>query len=134
MGRFDALTQIEEKPQKKVPPRVDSSPTASVKQAQNTAKSTAPTVPTRLPIEIKRQETLTDVLTSLLHDVNLRAWKETIENTETRGSTLRLTNEEDYAVEDVIKELERKLKVKTSLNELARLGLLFLVHDFKTRR
>jgi len=33
-----------------------------------------------------------------------------------------------------IKELKRQLKVKTSLNEIARLGLLYLVHDFKKKR
>jgi hypothetical protein len=70
-------------------------------------------------------------MTSLLQDVNLRAWRDTIENTQTRGSSLRLTNDEIYAVEDVIKDLERLLKIKTSINELARLGLLFLIHDFK---
>jgi hypothetical protein len=77
------------------------------------------------------QKTLTDVMTSLLQDVNLRDWRDTIENTQTRGSSLRLTNEEIYAVEDAIKDLERLLKIKTSINELARLGLLFLIHDLK---
>jgi hypothetical protein len=75
--------------------------------------------------------TLNDVMTSLLQDVNLRGWKDTIENTETRGSSLRLTNDEIYAVQDILKDLERQLKIKTSINELARLGLLFLIHDFK---
>ena len=75
--------------------------------------------------------TLNDVMTSLLQDVNLRRWKDTIENTETRGSSLRLTNDEIYAVQDILKDLERQLKIKTSINELARLGLLFLIHDFK---
>jgi hypothetical protein len=89
-----------------------------------------PAVP-RAPKQEQRQKTLPDVMTSLLQDVNLRAWRDTIENTETRGSSLRLTNEEIYAVEDVIQDLERLLKIKTSMNELARLGLLFLVHDFK---
>jgi hypothetical protein len=81
--------------------------------------------------EPENQKTLTDVMTSLLQDVNLRDWRDTIENTQTRGSSLRLTNEEIYAVEDVIKDSERLLKIKTSINELARLGLLFLIHDFK---
>jgi hypothetical protein len=77
------------------------------------------------------QNTLNDVMTSLLQDVNLRGWKDTIENTETRGSSLRLTNDEIYAVQDILKDLERQLKIKTSINELARLGLLFLIHEFK---
>lgn len=75
--------------------------------------------------------TLNDVMTSLLQDVNLRKWRDTIENTETRGSSLRLTNDEIYAVEDLLKDLKRQLKIKTSINEIARLGLLFLIHDFK---
>jgi len=75
-----------------------------------------------------------DVVTSSLHDVDLRAWRDMIENTETHNSSLRLTTEEGEDVEDVIKELKRQLKVKTSLNELARLGLLYLVHDFKKNR
>jgi hypothetical protein len=89
-----------------------------------------PTVP-RSPQKDESPKKLTDVMTSLLQDVNLREWRDTIENTETRGSSLRLTNDEIYAVEDVIQDLERLLKIKTSMNELARLGLLFLVHEFK---
>ena len=57
-----------------------------------------------------------------------------IENTETHNSSLRLTTEESNDIEDVIQELKRHLKVKTSLNEVARLGLLYLVHDFKEHR
>jgi len=85
----------------------------------------------KVPKATKTQKTLTDVMTSVLQDVNLRDWRDTIENTQTRGSSLRLTNEEIYAVEDVIKDLERLLHIKTSINELARLGLLFLIHEFK---
>jgi len=81
-----------------------------------------------------RKTLSTDVMTSVLHDVNLRAWKEMIENTETHNSSLRLTTEESNDIEDVIQELKRQLKVKTSLNEVARLGLLYLVHDFQKHR
>jgi hypothetical protein len=75
-----------------------------------------------------------DVVTSLLHDVNLRNWRDAIENTETQNSALRLTSAERYAVEDVISELRRKEKIKTSMNEIARLGLLLLIHDFHRNR
>jgi len=75
-----------------------------------------------------------NVATSSLHEVTLRVWKDTIENTETHNSSLRLTNEENYAVEDLINELKRNLKVKASLNEVARLGLLYIIHDFKQNR
>ena len=81
-----------------------------------------------------RKPLRTDVVTSSLQDVNLREWRDLIENTETHNSSLRLTTEEGEDVEDVIKELKRQLKVKTSLNEIARLGLLYLVHDFKKHR
>jgi hypothetical protein len=75
-----------------------------------------------------------DVETSSRHDVNYRVWRDIIENTETHNSSLRLTAEENFAVEDVITDLKRQLKIKTSLNEVARLGLLYLVHDFKKHR
>jgi hypothetical protein len=97
-------------------------------------QSAKPTEKTPLPQGPKAADThktLTDVMTSVLQDVNLRDWRDTIENTQTRGSSLRLTNEEIYAVEDAIQDLERLLNIKTSINELARLGLLFLMHDLK---
>ena len=75
-----------------------------------------------------------DVTTSSLHEVNYRELKDIIENTETHNSSLRLTNEENYAVEDMVNELKRSLKVKTSLNEVVRLGLLYIIHDFKANR
>lgn len=79
-----------------------------------------------------------DVITSsrhdLLHDVNLRAWRDTIENTETHNSSLRLTTEEGQDIEDLITDLKRKYKIKTSLNEVARLGLLYILQDFKKHR
>ena len=107
-------------------------PPTPTKTPDNKApKSTEKTSHSKPVKEPEIQKTLTDVMTSLLQDVNLRDWKDTIENTQTRGSSLRLTNEEIYAIEDVIKDLERLLKIKTSINELARLGLLFLIHDLK---
>lgn len=80
------------------------------------------------------EEGVNDVTTSLLQDVSLREWKDIVENTETHNSSLRLTNDEVYEVEDLINELRRNLKVKTSLNEVARLGLLYIIHDFKKKR
>lgn len=76
-------------------------------------------------------EGVIDVMTSLLQDVNIREWREIIQNTETQNTALRLTNEERYAVEDVVNELRRKEKVKTSMNEIARLGIIFIIYDFK---
>jgi len=73
-------------------------------------------------------------MTSSLHDVNLRAWRDTIENTETHNSSLRLTTEEGQDIEDLITDLKRKYKIKSSLNEVARLGLLYILQDFKKHR
>src|SRR5918996_1309241 len=49
----------------------------------------------------------------------------------THNSSLRLTTEEGEHIEDLITDLKRKFKIKTSLNEVARLGLLHIVQDFK---
>ena len=89
------------------------------------------------PVSLTHKETSElnhEVTTSSLHEINFRVWKDTIENTETHNSSLRLTNEENYAAEDMINDLKRSLKVKTSLNEVARLGLLYIIHDFKQNR
>jgi hypothetical protein len=75
-----------------------------------------------------------DVMTSQLQEVNLKKWQEIIEDTETQNSALRLTSEERYVVEDVVSELRRKHAIKTSMNEVARLGLLVLMHDFKKNK
>jgi hypothetical protein len=42
-----------------------------------------------------------------------------------------MTKNEKYDMKDLIEELERKHKVETSLNEIARLGILYIVEDFK---
>ena len=75
-----------------------------------------------------------DVVTSLSHEVNFRKWKDIIENTETHNSSLRLSNEENYAAEDLVNELKRNLKIKSSLNEIVRLGLLYIIRDFNQNR
>ena len=80
------------------------------------------------------QDVMIDVTTSLLQDVDLKQWREMIEDTETQNSSLRLTSEERYVIEDIISELQRKERIKTSMNEVARLGLLFLIHEFKQNR
>jgi hypothetical protein len=73
-------------------------------------------------------------MTSRRRDADLKTWQEIIENTETQSSALRLTREERYAVEDMVNELRRQEKIKTSMNEIARLGLLVLIQDFKQNR
>jgi hypothetical protein len=75
-----------------------------------------------------------DVMTSLSQDIDLRTWQEIIENTETQNTALRLTTEERYAIEDAVNELRRKYGIKTSMNEVARLGLMLIIHDFKKNK
>ena len=79
-------------------------------------------------------DTRHDVTTSARQDVDYRAWKDIIENTETHNSALRLTREERYDVEDVVSDLERTHHIKTSMNELARLGLLSILRDYKQHK
>jgi hypothetical protein len=83
------------------------------------------------PHEDNNHETRHDVTASARQDVDYRAWKDIIENTETHNSALRLTREERYDVEDVVSDLERTHHIKTSMNELARLGLLSILRDYK---
>ena len=92
-------------------------------------ESDQPPTPESLPST--RHDVMSDVTTSFLQDIDLKAWREQIENTETQNSSLRLTSGERYVIEDVLSELQRNERIKTSMNEVARLGLLFLMHDFK---
>jgi len=109
------------------------------KKPQN--KSVSPVKPSSgknenspLPKEVHNKEPHHDVTTSPRHDVDYRAWRDIIENTETHNSALRLTREERYEVEDIIQDLERKHKIKTSMNEVARLGLLSIIQDYKKNK
>ena len=72
-----------------------------------------------------------DVTTSSLHDVDLRRWRDTVANTETHSSALRMTAAEREAIEDLVRDLKRGHGIKTSMNELARIGLLVLAHEFR---
>ena len=57
-------------------------------------------------------------------------WGEIISDTNTQNTTMRLTSEESNKVGDFTRNLRRKKKIRISMNELARLGLLFLMDDF----
>lgn len=145
MGMFSDLKQIDKESQIEAEKKASLSPIKnpdvnesvenkeSEKQRLNVAtKQKANKV--KVGKESINEEGVNDVVTSLLQDVNLRLWRDIIENTETHNSSLRLTNDEVYEVEDLINELRRNLKVKTSLNEVARLGLLYIIRDFKKKR
>jgi hypothetical protein len=103
----------------------DSSPSPQQREYQTVDNSSNQDVAT---------DVMHDVMTLQISDINLKKWQEVIENTETQNSALRLTSEERYAVEDVVNELRRKYGIKTSMNEIARLGLLLLIHDFKQQK
>ena len=85
------------------------------------------------PEQIKK-EVIEDIEETILEEMDLKKWKDLIENTETQKTTLRLTKAELYSIADMISELQRKQKIKISMNEIARLGLLFLIHDFKKNK
>ena len=109
-------------------------PLSSADHSDKTIKSSTPDSPAPARKQSKKQvdkSATNDVTTSSRHDVKLRAWRDIIENTETHNSSLRLTTEEGEQIEDLITNLKRKYKIKTSLNEVARLGLLHIVQDFK---
>jgi hypothetical protein len=88
----------------------------------------------QVPHENASQKARHDVTTSPRQDIKYRAWRDIIENTETHNSALRLTREERYDVEDVVSDLERSHHIKTSMNELARLGLLSILRDYKQHK
>ena len=109
-------------------------PLPSPDNSDKTIKSSTPESPTPVSKQSNKKvnkSAINDVMTSSRHDVNPRTWRDIIENTETHNSSLRLTTEEGEDIEDLITGLKRKFKIKTSLNEVARLGLLHIVQDFK---
>jgi hypothetical protein len=106
----------------------------NVKPLIHEDESTSPTPIPKINHEIRHSKPKSrhhDVKTSVHHDVKLRKWRDIIEGTETQNSSLRMTKNEKYDVKDLIEELERKYKVETSLNEIARLGILYIIEDFK---
>lgn len=95
-------------------------------------KATQQQTPEEAVIEVTN-DVMVDVTTSILSGVDMKKWQEVIEDTETHNSSLRMSAEEKEQIEDVLRELKREFKVKTSINEIARLGLLLLAHDFNQR-
>lgn len=109
-------------------PETSHSPAAEARIKKLQPSNTSPNNEVKQEIDT---DVMIDVITSQSQDISLKQWQETIENTETQNSALRLTSEERYAVEDVVSELRRKYGIKTSMNEIARLGMLLLIADFK---
>lgn len=124
MGIYDTLSQLDNNPA----PQPRQEPTAIEPQSPEAPSSTPKS--TRTP---RRHDVVSDVVTSLLAGVDMTAWREMVADTETHSSALRLSAVERDAVEDLVRDLRRAKRIKTSMNELARLGLLLLVHDFRER-
>ncbi|MCC7018582.1 MAG: hypothetical protein IT332_02425 [Ardenticatenales bacterium] len=83
--------------------------------------------------ESPHHDVVTDVMTSvLLEDISM--WRKVLAVSETHNSALRLSAQERDDIEDCVLLLRRKFGIKTSMNELARLGLLLLVRDVRTRK
>lgn len=129
MGIYDDLSKLDQPTP--APPSITPSP-----------EVTPPAHPPRTSISRPRKsppltpivtDVITDVVTSLLEEVDIAGWRELITDTETHNSALRLSASERDSVEDLVRDLKRKERIKTSMNELARLGLLLLVDDFRRR-
>lgn len=124
MGIYDTLSQL------------DAEKLMPAKQApvvETPARQDAATTPQAEKRPSRRRDVTHDAVTSLLADVDLSAWHETIADTETHSSALRLSARERDAVEDLVRDLRRGKRIRTSMNELARLGLLLLIHDYTVR-
>lgn len=138
MGTYDQLLKPKTPPSpiESVPPSQAQSDNKTVGERPKTEKAQPKpeTVSQHILTSAIMPDVMNDVLTSSLQGVNLKEWQEIIENTETHNSSLRITEKEKQAVEDLITELARKYKIKTSMNEVARLGLLYLIQDFKKNK
>ena len=108
------------------PPAPHHSPPPATSQSQQPAEQAGK--------QDSSPDVMTSIMTSQSQAIDFRKWQEIIEDTETQNSALRLTSEERYEIEDVVSELRRKYGIKTLMNEIARLGLLLLIHDFKKNR
>lgn len=135
MGLYDKLSKLDTR----VPgPPADRLPVARTPQAQATVPDQpiiAPSEPdaTVDVTESPHHDVVTDVMTSvLLEDISM--WRKVLAVSETHNSALRLSAQERDDIEDCVLLLRRKFGIKTSMNELARLGLLLLVRDVRTRK
>lgn len=124
MGIYDELSQLDSA--QALTPKTPAKPAAPAPR-----RIKAPTTTASRPQ--RRHDVMEDVVTSLLEGVDLGEWREMIANTETHSSAFRLSSAERDAVEDLVRDLRRVKRVKTSMNELARLGLMLLIHDFRKR-
>ncbi len=135
MGLYDKLSKLDAK----VPePPVSNLPVEEAPQTMETVPNqpvVTPSVPdaTAEVSESPRHDVMTDVMMSVLpEDISL--WRKVLAVSETHNSALRLSAQERDDIEDCVLLLRRKFGIKTSMNELARLGLLLLVRDVRMRK
>lgn len=135
MGMYDKLSKLDD-----IPARVaadDQSPVAVSPTLKATPVQPDPTP--RNPdaktdvMESRRHDVTQDAVTSVLPE-DVSRWRKILANTELHNSALRLSAQERDDVEDCVLLLRRTLGIKTSMNELARLGLLLLVRDVRARK
>ena len=128
----EKLPREKTQPKKSIPRLHDSQLSNTEKSIEKTKEEEAPV--SNDVVTSRRHEVMTDVMTLLSQDINTKLWREIIEETETHNSSLRMSAKERDQIEDIVRDLKRNYKIKTSMNEIARLGLLFLIHDFKKKR
>jgi len=143
MGMYDTLSKLDD-----TPPMPAKRVESSVKIVRRL--KAAPIRTAQSPKEIDAMadakesslhDSITDVNGSTRHDVmtsvsreEVTRWRKMLANSETHGSALRLSAQERDDVEDCVLLLRRTYGIKTSMNELVRLGLLLLVRDVRTRK
>jgi len=135
MGLYDKLSKLDAQPPKPIADEVspvEARPTRKTPSIQHnpTPQKLDSSLET---VESSHRDVTTDVVTSVPQD-DISRWRKILANTETHNSALRLSAQERDDIEDCILLLRRTLGIKTSMNELARLGLLLLMRDVAARK
>lgn len=135
MGLYDTLSKLDTTPvdvASKDQTPVEVSPAVTPAPKRPKVTSGEPGGKTEVK-ESSRHDVVTDVMTPVLPE-DVTGWRKTLAVSETHNSALRLSAQERDDIEDCVLLLRRTLGIKTSMNELARLGLLLLVHDVRERK
>lgn len=133
MGLYDKLSKLDDTPPKAIegvhsPATVSPSLAAHLQEAP---PRKSPDV-SKEAMKSRHHDVTPDVVTSVRPE-DVSQWRTILANTETHNSALRLSAKERDDIEDCVLLLRRTLGIKTSMNELARLGLLLLVQDVRAR-
>lgn len=133
MGIYDELSQLET-----TRPDAEQPAPAAQKPPETAAVTETPPADSVTPRRRDARHGVTtatepDAVVALMEGIDLGRWREVLADTETHNSTYRLTEEERRVAEDLVRDLWRRDQVKTSMNEVARLGLMLLAHDYRRR-